>query len=689
MAKQKKTDFQIEQLRNIGIAAHIDAGKTTVTERILYYTGKQHRMGEVHDGTATMDYMPEEQERGITISSAATTCFWRDHVINIIDTPGHVDFTIEVERCLRVLDGAICVLCGVGGVEAQTETVWHQAERYQVPRLCFINKLDRVGADFYAVLGQIETNLGGYPVAIQMPLGKEDKFEGAIDLIAMKAIVFDEESLGERFTVEDVPESLLDEAQLHRDEMIERLAEVSDPLAEKFLEEAEITEDDIRSAVREATIAVKATPVLCGSALRNKGIQPLLDAVCAYLPAPIDLPPVKGANPENEREEERQPSPDEPLTALAFKITSDKHGDLTFTRIYSGTLRQGSRPYNATQGKSELCSQVFRMHAESREAIEEAGPGEIVAVVGFKNTATGDTLCGRKDPMVLEGLSIPQTVISMAIEPKTQADKEKLAQVLARMAKEDPTFDIQIDPDTGQQIISGMGELHLEVIKHRMLREYKVDANVGSPRVAYRQTVAGRARGEDKFVQQAGGRGQYGHVILEIEPLKADEPITFVNEIKEGDIPKQYIPVIEQSIRESAESGSVSGFPLIDVSVRLVGGSYHPVDSTEPAFSRAASVALDRAVEAAGVVTLEPIMRVEVVVPEGRLGDVLNDLHGRRSEVAGMSVRGGLRIIRAEAPLAQMFGYATTLRSLTQGRGTYSMEPLEYRAAPAQQGWFG
>ncbi len=685
----KKSDKPpIHRLRNIGIAAHIDAGKTTVTERILYYTGKQHRMGEVHEGTATMDFLPEEQQHGITITSAATTCFWKDHVINIIDTPGHVDFTIEVERCLRVLDGAVCVLCGVGGVEAQTETVWRQAERYDVPRICFVNKLDRVGSDFDDVVSQIETKLGAYPIALQMPLGKEENFEGVIDLITLKALTFDEDSLGERVLISDPPEELRSEAEARREEMIERLAEVSDALADKYLAEEPITEADLAAALREATIQVKAVPVLCGAALRNKGVQPLLDAVCAYLPSPADLPPVKGVDPATEREQERRPAPDEPLCALAFKIAADRHGDLTFTRIYSGRLRQGSRPYNATRGKTELCSQIFRMHAGSREPVNEAGPGEIVAVIGFKSTITGDTLCERKHPMVLAGLSIPQTVISMAIEPKSQADRERLAQVLAIMAKEDPTFEVRTDPDTGQQIISGMGELHLEVIKERMFREHRIEANVGSPRVAYKQTVRGSARGEEKFVQQTGGRGLYAHVILEVEPFKGRQPVTFVNELKTPDIPKPFLPVIERAVRESAESGSVSGFPLIDIKVRLVGGSHHPVDSTEPAFSRAASVALDRAVDAAGVVTLEPIMRLEVVAPEAYLGDVLNELHSRRAQVLGMDARGDSRIIRAEAPLAEMFGYATALRSVTQGRGAFSMEPLEYRPAPAQQDLF-
>ena len=681
--------IELASLRNIGIAAHIDAGKTTVTERILYYTGKAYKMGEVHDGTAKMDYLPEEQRRGITITSAATTCFWDDHTINIIDTPGHVDFTIEVERCLRVLDGAVCVLCGVGGVEAQTETVWHQAERYHVPRLCFVNKLDRVGSDFYNVIEQVEKNLGAFPVAVQMPLGSEENFRGAIDLVRMKAVVFDEDSLGERFEVIDIPDEYVEEAEAHREEMIERIASVVDSLMEKYVEEAEISEADIVAALREGTTGVRLVPVLCGSALKNKGIQPLLDAICAYLPAPDDLPPVTGVDPKDEKPLERRPDAEEPLAALAFKIAADRHGDVTFTRVYSGQLKLGQRVYNATRDKMELVSQMFRMHADDREAVDVACPGEIVAIVGFKATVTGDTLCEKREPMVLEGLKIPQTVISMAIEPKTQADKEKLAQTLAKLGKEDPTFDVRTDQETGQQIISGMGELHLEVIKDRMLREYKVDANVGSPRVAYKQTIKGPARGEDKFVQQTGGRGLYGHVIVEIEPFKGEKPISFENLITGGEIPKQFIPVIEDSIRETAESGGVSGYPLIDLKARLVGGSHHPVDSCDPAFSRAASVALSNAVEEAGVVTLEPIMRVEVVVPEGHLGDVLNDLHSRRATVAGMGERAGLRIIRAEAPLSEMFGYATGLRSLTQGRGTYSMEPLAYRPVPANQDLFG
>ena len=678
----------LTRLRNIGIAAHIDAGKTTVTERILYYTGKAHRMGEVHQGTAKMDYLPEEQRRGITITSAATTCFWAGHTINIIDTPGHVDFTVEVERCMRVLDGAVCVLCGVGGVEAQTETVWHQAERYHVPRVCFVNKLDRVGSDFYGVVDQIEKDLGAFPVAVQMPLGSEERLRGVIDLIRMEAIVFDEESLGERFEVVEVPAEVRDEAEMRREEMIERLAGVVDSLMGKYVEEADITEQDIVRALREGALRSQVVPVLCGSALRNKGIQPLLDAVCAYLPAPVDLPPVCGIDPKTERPVERKPDPDEPLAALAFKIAADRHGDLTFARIYSGQIKQGQRLYNATRGKVELASQMFRMHADDRESLKQARAGEIVAIVGFKATVTGDTLCDKKAPMLLEGMRFPQTVISMAIEPKTQADKEKLAQTLARLAKEDPTFETRVDAETGQQIISGMGELHLEVIKHRMLEEYKVDANVGSPRVAYKQTIRAAARGEEKFVQQTGGRGLYGHVIVEVEPHKGEQAVTFESQITGGEVPKQFIPVIERSIRDTAENGSISGYPLIDLAVRLVGGSHHPVDSCDPAFSRAASVALSRAVEDAGLVTLEPIMRVEVVVLEDYLGDVLNDLHRRRCTVAGMGVRGGLRVVRAEAPLSEMFGYATALRSLTQGRGIYSMEPLEYRPVPANQDLF-
>ena len=681
----EETTPPLGELRNIGIAAHIDAGKTTVTERILYYTGKAHRMGEVHNGTATMDYMPEEQRRGITITSAATTCFWRDHTINIIDTPGHVDFTVEVERCMRVLDGAICVFCGVGGVEAQSETVWHQAERYRVPRLCFVNKLDRPGADFHGVVLQLEKRLGAYPVAVQLPLGAEGGFRGAIDLIRMKAIVFDEESLGEQFDVTDIPPGLRDEAETRREEMIERIAGVVDSLMGKYIHEEPIAEADIVAALREGTISLKLVPVLCGAALRNKGIQPLLDAVCDYLPSPGELPPVCGTHPKDDHRIERRPDPDEPLTALAFKIASDRHGDLTFTRVYSGTMVQGQRVYNATRDRIELVSQMFQMHADRRQAVKTARAGEIVAVVGFKGTATGDSLCERGKPMVLEGMKIPETVIFMAIEPKTQADKDKLMMTLAKMAKEDPTFESRTDPETGQHIISGMGELHLEVIKDRMLREYKVDANVGSPRVAYRQTIRGAARGEEKFAQQTGGRGLYGHVILEVEPYRGEEPIAFVNEITSGDIPKPFIPVIERSVRETASSGAVSGYPLINLKIRLVGGSHHPVDSNDPAFSRAASVALSRAVESAGVVSLEPIMRLEVVMPEPNLGDVLNDLHGRRAKVCGMDERGGLRIVHAEAPLSEMFGYATALRSATQGRGTHSMEPLEYRPGPAHQ----
>lgn len=684
----KTNGKNIETLRNIGVAAHIDAGKTTVTERILYYTGKEYKMGEVHEGTATMDWMEEEQRRGITITAAATTCFWRDCMINIIDTPGHVDFTVEVERSLRVLDGAICVFCGVGGVEAQSETVWRQADKYKVPRICFINKMDRAGADFLGVVKEIKEKLCFEAIPTQLPLGAEQDFYGVVDLVSMRAFVYaereDDKTLGSKFSEIEIPDTYIAQAQSQREKMIESLASHIDWLTEKYINEEEITEDDIKRAIREGTISVKFTPVLCGAAFKNKGIQPLLDAVCDYLPSPADIPDVEGLDPDKEVKITRKASVDESLSALAFKMVSDKHGDLTYVRIYSGKLTQGQRVYNPGKDKIELVSRIYHMHANEREQVDEASAGDIVAVIGMKHTTTGDTLCTKQQPIVLEQMKFPETVISMAIEPKTQADKEKLVLTLSKLVKEDPTFEAHTDSETGQLIISGMGELHLEVLKNRMLSEYKVDANVGTPRVAYRETISTRIKIEEKFIQQTGGHGQYGHVVLLLEPFKDTQPVIFEDKITGGAIPKQYIRSIENGIRETARTGVSGGYPLINIKATLIDGSFHPVDSSDLAFYTAASRALRSGIEEAGSVLLEPIMKLEVTVPETYMGDVISNLNSRRAIINELDYLRGLRLIKGYVPLAEMFGYATVLRSLTQGRGNYSMEPFEYRPAPAE-----
>lgn len=683
---KKKAD--ISKLRNIGIAAHIDAGKTTLTERILFYTGRAYKIGEVDEGTATMDWMEEEQKRGITITAAATTCFWGDCQINIIDTPGHVDFTAEVERSLRVLDGAICVFCGVAGVQAQSETVWRQADRYNVPRLCFVNKLDRVGSDFFRVVRDIKEKLGAKTLPIQMPIGKEQGFEGCIDLVGMKAWLYKDvestKALLKNYDVVDVPEEYLPEATRLREEMIEYIAEEVDWFMEKYLREEPITEADIRRAIRQGTVTSRFVPVLCGSAFKNKGVQMLLDAICNYLPSPLDIPPVTGTHPTEERTLTRKPSADEPLAALAFKLFADKHGDITYLRIYSGRLRSGQRVYNSRKRKVELASRLYKMHAKEREQVNEATAGDIVAAVGLKDTVTGDTLCERQHPILLEPMQFPETVVSMAVEPKTQAEKEKLVYALERLKREDPTFTAQMNIETGQLIMSGMGELHLEVLKNRMLREFKVDANIGTPRVAYKETIARSIEIEEKFVQQTGGRGQYGHVVIIFEPCKDAHPVIFEDKIVGGAIPKQYIKAVESAIVDSARGGVAGGYPLINIKATLIDGSHHPVDSSDLAFYTAASRALTKCVQQAGVVLLEPIMRVEVAVPESYLGDVLNDLNGRRTEIQELDVRSGVRIIKGLVPLAEMFGYTTTLRSLTSGRGSYIMEPFDYRAVPKE-----
>lgn len=678
--------IKMEKMRNIGIAAHIDAGKTTTTERILYYTGRSYKMGEVHEGTAVMDWMEEEQKRGITITAAATTCSWNDYQINLIDTPGHVDFTVEVERSLRVLDGAICVFCGVGGVEAQSETVWRQADRYDVPRICFVNKMDRIGADFLKVVDEINERLGFKAIPIQLPIGKEQGFKGVIDLINMKAIVYsdDIDKLGINFTIEEIPEEYRKEAEAYRERMIEGLAEEVDWLTEKYLSGEAVSNEEIKKAVREGTVNLKFVPVLCGSAFKKKGIQPLLDAVCDYLPSPLDKKAVVGVNPDTDEEVTRQPLPTESFSALAFKIASDKHGDLTFIRVYSGKVASGVRVINSGKDKKELISRIYKMHANTREQVNELAAGDIGAVIGLKYTVTGDTLCDPDNPIVLEKMEFPETVISMAIEPKTEAEKEKLGIALAKLAKEDPTFKTRMDQETGQLIISGMGELHLEVIKNRMLSEYKVDANVGAPKVSYRETIGKKVEVEGKFVQQTGGHGQYGHVWITLEPYKGEEPVTFVDSIVGGKIPKQYIRSVEKGIRETATTGVAGGYPLIDIKVTLTDGSTHPVDSSDLAFYTAASIALRKGVEMAKSILLEPIMLLEIAIPEQYMGDVISEIHSRRANINEIITRGNIRIIKGDVPLAEMFGYATVLRSITQGRGTYTMEPLEYRPAPAK-----
>ena len=677
--------MQIDKLRNIGIAAHIDAGKTTLTERILFYTGKTYKIGEVHEGTATMDFMEEEQKRGITIGAAATTSFWNSHQVNIIDTPGHVDFTVEVERSLRVLDGAVAVFCGVGGVEAQSETVWRQADRYNVPRICFVNKMDRVGVDFFNVVNEIEEKLGARSLPIQIPIGKEKDFVGTIDLIGMRARLYkdtDDKDLGSKFEETAIPDDIVKLAEEKRNEMIEKLSEESEWLMEKYINEEEITESDIIKAIRECTIGLKLFPVLCGSAFKNKGVQQLLDAVCEFLPSPLDTPPVEGIDLKSEVNIIRKPSSDEPFSALTFKIVSDKHGDLSFIRIYSGKLVTGDRVFNPRINKRELISRIYRIHANNREQVEEAYSGDIVAVIGLKNSVTGDTLCDKNYPIVLEKIEFPENVISMAIEPKSDAEKEKLANVLAKLAKEDPSFRSHADSETGQLIVSGMGELHLEVLKNRMLNEFNVVANIGAPKVSYRETIERQVKVEGKFIQQSGGHGQYGHVEIILEPYKGEKSVEFEDKIVGGKIPKQYIKSVEKGIREQANSGVCSGYPLINIKVTLIDGSFHQVDSSDLAFETAATIALKKGVEMAKAIILEPIMNVEVYVPDQYLGDVLSDLNGRRSKIVDISNKKGIQTIKTEVPLAEMFGYATAIRSLTQGRGNYTMQPFAYMPAP-------
>jgi elongation factor G len=676
-------EVPLARTRNIGIIAHIDAGKTTVTERILFYTKKIYKIGEVHEGAATMDWMPQEQERGITITAAATTCFWADHRINIIDTPGHVDFTVEVERSLRVLDGAVVVFDGVAGVEPQSETVWRQADRYGVPRFCFINKLDRTGADFWRGVESIRDRLGANAVPVQIPIGREEGFQGVIDLVGMTAILY-RDDLGKQIEETDIPDALRAEAERHRSAMIEAVAEVDDDLTHKYLEGEELTVEEIRHGLRLGTLQNRIVPVLTGSALKNKGIQPMLDAVIHYLPSPLDVPPVIGQDPRNGAEVLRTADDREPFSALAFKIAADPFvGKLAFFRVYSGTLTAGSYVLNATKGRKERIGRVVRMHANHREEIDRVYAGDIAAAVGLKDTFTGDTLCDPDRPVILESMTFPEPVIQLAIEPRTKADQDKLAIALQRLAEEDPTFRVRTDEETGQTLISGMGELHLDVLVDRMVREFKVAANVGKPEVSYRETVRRAAEGNGRFVRQTGGRGQYGHAVIRLEPNAQGAGYVFIDKIVGGVIPRDYIKAVDAGIREALETGVYAGYPMVDVKATLHDGSYHEVDSSEMAFKIAGSMALKDAVEKADPTVLEPVMRVEVTMPEEFMGDVIGDLNARRGHIEGMDNRGGTQIVRAFVPLATMFGYVTDLRSMTQGRASSSMEFSHYAELPA------
>lgn len=675
-------EYPLDKTRNIGIMAHIDAGKTTTTERILFYTGKVHKLGEVHDGAATMDWMIQEQERGITITSAATTCHWKGYSINIIDTPGHVDFTVEVERSLRVLDGAVAVFCSVGGVEPQSETVWRQADKYGVPRIAYINKMDRIGADFLNGVDMIKTRLGANAVPVQLPIGSEENFKGYVDLVRKKAIIYIDD-LGTKSDECEIPGEMLADVEHYREKLIEAVSESDDELIMRYLEGEELTEEEIKRGIRKATIAVKIIPTFCGSSFKNKGVQALLDGVVDYLPSPLDVPPIAGYNPEKDMEEVRKSDDNEPFSALAFKIMTDPYvGKLTFFRVYSGVLKSGSYVYNASKGKRERIGRLLKMHANHREEVPEASTGDIAAAVGLKDTSTGDTLCDEKAPIILESMQFPEPVISVAIEPKTKQDQDKMGIVLQKLAEEDPTFKVHTDTETGQIIISGMGELHLEIICDRLLREFKVDANVGKPQVAYKETIRKSVKVEGKYVRQSGGRGQYGHVVVEFEPLEDAQGYMFENKIVGGIIPKEYIPAVDAGIREAMENGVLAGYPTIDVKATLVDGSFHDVDSSEMAFKIAGSLAFKNAVPKASPCLLEPVMKVEVVIPDEYLGDVIGDMSGRRGRVEGMEPRAGGHIVRGYVPLAEMFGYATDLRSKTQGRGTYVMQFDHYSEVP-------
>ncbi|AZO96549.1 elongation factor G [Halocella sp. SP3-1] len=679
MARQ----FPLNKTRNIGIMAHIDAGKTTTTERILYYTGRVHKMGEVHDGAAVMDWMEQEQERGITITSAATTCQWKENRINIIDTPGHVDFTVEVERSLRVLDGAIALFCSVGGVEPQSETVWRQADKYKVPRIAFVNKMDRMGADFYQVLDMMKERLGANAVPFQLPIGKEDDFRGVIDLVNMDAVIY-EDDLGVNYERTAIPEEYQEKAEEYRENLIESLAEKNDELMMKYLEGEEIKAEDLKDIIREEVINVSLIPVYCGSAFKNKGVQLLLDSIIDYLPSPLDVPPVEGIDPNSEEEAVRKASDDEPFSALAFKIMADPYvGKLAFFRSYSGVLEAGSYVFNSTKGKRERVGRILQMHANHREERDSVHAGDLAAAVGLKNTTTGDTLCDEDNPIILEAMEFPEPVIDVAIEPKSKADQDKLGMALQRLAEEDPTFKVKTDEETGQTIIKGMGELHLEIIVDRLLREFKVDANIGKPQVAYRETISKKVNGvHGKFVRQSGGRGQYGHVVIDIEPLGEGGGFEFENNIVGGSIPREYIPAVESGIIEAMENGVLAGYPMVDLKVSLNDGSYHEVDSSEMAFKIAGSIGFKEAAKKARPVILEPVMKVEVVVPEEYMGDVIGDLNGRRGQVQGMEPRATAQVVKSFVPLSEMFGYATDLRSKTQGRATYTMQFSHYEPAP-------
>ena len=674
----------IEKVRNIGIAAHIDAGKTTTTERILYYTGVSHKIGEVHEGAATMDWMEQEKERGITITSAATTCFWKDHQINIIDTPGHVDFTIEVERSMRVLDGAIAVFCAVGGVQPQSETVWRQANKYHVPRIAFVNKMDRIGADFYNVEKQIKERLKANPVPIQIPIGAEDNFKGVVDLVKMKALVWeDEAALGSKYEIVDIPAELQEKAEEYREKLIESIAETDEELMEKYFAGEELTEEEIKKGIKKATLNLEIVPMLCGTAFKNKGVQPLLDAVIDYLPAPTEVTWIKGIDPKTGEEISVNPGDDEPFSGLAFKIMTDPFvGKLTFTRFYSGTIKSGSYVLNSTKNKKERVGRLLRMHANKREEVDEFYSGEIGAIVGLKNTLTGDTLCDESRPIILERMEFPEPVISVAVEPKTKADQEKMAVALQKLAEEDPSFRVTTDEESGQTIISGMGELHLEILVDRLKREFKVECNTGKPQVAYRETFKNQVEQEYKYAKQSGGRGQYGHVFIRLIPQEPGKGYEFVDLIKGGVIPREYIPAVDKGIQEAAQAGVLAGFPVVDFKAELYDGSYHEVDSSEMAFKLAGSMAFKEGMKKANPVILEPIMKVEIEVPEEYMGDVIGDINRRRGQVNSMEDQHGIKKVTAFVPLSEMFGYSTDLRSMTQGRGTYSMVFDHYEEVP-------
>ena len=675
-------EFSLEKTRNIGIMAHIDAGKTTTTERILFYTGITHKIGEVHEGAATMDWMVQEQERGITITSAATTCHWKGHLINIIDTPGHVDFTVEVERSLRVLDGAVAVLTARGGVEPQTETVWRQAEKYNVPRMAYINKMDITGADFFNVIKMMKERLNANPVPVQIPIGAEDNFQGIVDLIDMKAIIY-EDDLGKVADTVEIPADLKATAEEYREKMLEAASEFDDDLMEKYLGGEELTKEEIQAAIRKATIACKMCPVTCGTSYRNKGVQPMLDAVVAYMPAPTDIAAIAGVNPETDAEDSRPASDEEPFAALAFKVMSDPYvGKLTFFRVYSGVLKSGSYVYNSTKGKKERIGRILQMHANNRKEIDTVYSGDIAAAVGLKDTTTGDTLCAEDAPIILESMEFPDPVISVAVEPSTKNDQEKMGVALQKLAEEDPTFKVRTDEETGQTIISGMGELHLQIIVDRMLREFKVDCKVGEPQVAYRETIRKTVEAEGKFVRQSGGHGQYGHCWLKLEPQEAGAGFAFENKIVGGVIPKEYIKPIEEGVKQAMENGVLAGYSMVDIKATVYDGSFHEVDSSEAAFKIAGSMAFKNGAQKANPVLLEPYVKVEVVVPEEYMGDVIGDLNSRRGRIEGMEARNGAQVVNGYVPLSEMFGYSTDLRSKTQGRGNYSMEVSYYDEVP-------